>query len=130
MAINQLKVDKLAIHLIQRSTKSDPALPKLCEALTDLDDQDRGFLQDRLRETLKRARPVIDDPDAQSPVPKLIRGLLRDGEDLLEMSRTLATELQSRRAGISSSGLLMVASVMLGADQGVVIAKWEHERGA
>lgn len=130
MSMKLLKVDQLAIHLIQRSTRSNPAQPTLSEALTELTDQNRGFLQDRLRETLKKARPIIDDSDTSSPVPKLIRGLLEDGDDLLTVSRRLAEELQSKQAGISPSGLLLVAEVTLGSDSGVVLAKWEHERGA
>jgi hypothetical protein len=130
MSISSLKVEALAIHLIQRSTKANPTEPMLSEALTPLNAQNSGFLQDRLRATLKKARPVVEDPDTSSSVPGILRGLLLDGEDLLEASRGLAVALQATQAGISPPGLLLVARASLGEDSVIVIAKWEHERGA
>lgn len=130
LSIATLKVEALAIHLIQRSTKASPSKPLLGEALTPLNAQNEGFLQDRLRGALKKARPVVNDPDTASKVPAIIRGLLLDESDLLEGSRLLAEALQGTQAGISPPGLLLVARAAIGDDPVVVIAKWEHERGA
>lgn len=101
MSIATLKVEALAIHVIQRSTKASPSSPLLSEALTPLNAQNQGFLQERLRTTLKKARPVVNDPDTSSKVPTIVRGLLLDDDDLLEGSRLLAEALQASQAGIS-----------------------------
>lgn len=130
MNFASLKVEALAIHLIQQSTKRAPAAPILSEALTPLNDQNTGFLQERFKETLKKSREVAEDPDTSSSVPDAVRGLLLDGTDLLETSRALAKLLQESQAGISPPGLLLVARGQLAGGPVLVIAKWEHERGA
>lgn len=130
MGLASLQVTSLAIHLIQKSTKKTPTAPVLSEALTPLTDTSRAFLEDRLREAVKRARPVVEDDDLGSKVPGLVRKHLTHGQNLIDTSRELAVLLQLSQAGVSPPGLLLVADGTLDGSAVLVIAKLEHERGA
>lgn len=101
------------------------------EAPIELTAVDKGFIQLRLREALAgRARPVIEDDEAGSSSPNLIRGLLGVGTgNLVADSATLARGLHERQKWVSPIGLVMVITGKLDGERCLVIAKMEHEEG-
>ncbi|WP_146211228.1 nucleoid-associated protein [Quadrisphaera granulorum] len=130
MALITLKINQLALHLIQRAGRSTRTEPVLSEALTPLDGQNRGFLQTRLSDALKRARPVVEDPELPAQAPAVVKQYLDGTTPLLETSTALAKLLQESQPGVSPAGLLMVADGSLDKEPILVIAKLEHETGA
>lgn len=130
MALVNLKIEHLALHVIQQGGKTANAKPVLSEDLTPLDGDNRGFLQTRLSDALKRARPVVEDQELPDGTPLGVKEYLAGSTPLLAVSTRLAEYLQAAQPGVSPGGLLMVASGSLNAAKIVVLAKLEHETGA
>lgn len=130
MSVKRLKLQSLAMHLLQHSTKDAPLPPVLSEDLTPLNTESKSFLEERLASALTLARPVTRDKTVSSPVPQAIVDYFDNSLTLLELSHVLATELQGMQSGISPAGLLLVFSGTSGTGEVLVLAKLEHERGA
>lgn len=127
-----LRIGEVILHRVPRGRRSDegPDEIEYSEAPIQLGAVDRDFIQLRLRETLGgRARPVIEDDDASSDTPALIRQLVASSADLVEHSAELARRLHQRQKWISPIGLLMVFTGTLDGEPCLVIAKMEHEEG-
>lgn len=126
-------VDQVIMHRVPRARRgADDAEPiELSEAPIELREQDKGYLQLRLRDTLGGyARPVQEDTDEDSPTPDLVRALLGgSGGDLVTASQTIATRLREVQPGISPDGLVMVVLGEIDDEPCIVIAKVEHEQG-
>lgn len=127
-----LKVDQVIMHRVPKGSPA-PGAPDAIdysEAPIELSAVDKGFIQLRLREALAgRARPVIEDPDAGSTAPDLVRSLLAGTGDLVADSATLARGLHERQKWVSPIGLVMVITGELDGEASLIIAKMEHEEG-
>mgnify|MGYP001619503620 CR=1 FL=1 len=98
------------------------------EAPIALTDDDRTFIQRRLRHSLGGyARPVVEDESIDSEVPNIVRELLEKSENLVEHSCTIARALYSQQKPISPGGLIMTVIGQVGNRRCVVIAKMEHQ---
>jgi hypothetical protein len=127
-----LTVDQVIMHRVPKGAPREGAPDAIdySEAPIELTAVDKGFIQLRLRETLAgRARPVIEDTDAGSTSPNLIRGLLAGTGDLVADSATLAKGLHERQKWVSPIGLVMVIAGKLDGEDCLIIAKMEHEEG-
>jgi hypothetical protein len=107
---------------------SDPLL--YSEAPIALTDDDRAFIQRRLRHSLGgHARPVVEDSSLGSPVPDMVRELLTSSERLVAHSCEVARDLHVQQKWMSPGGLVMTVIGTLDTSRCVVIAKMEHQEG-
>jgi hypothetical protein len=130
MALRNLKLQSLAMHLLQQSTKGSPTQPVLSEDLTPLNAESKSFLEERLASALVTARPVTRDPSVSTEVPQVIVDYFDETRSLLDVSHVLAKSMQEVQSGISPAGLLLVLSGTRSGHDVLVLAKLEHERGA
>jgi len=128
-----LDVRQVILHEVPRARRHDDNPPPvvLSDVPAPLNDQNRGFIQERLRGALKRAgMPIVSDPTSSSLVPDIIRSYFSPtARDLVPASKELASRLRAVQTGVNSGGLLMVVDALLDGEDAMVIAKLEHERG-
>lgn len=124
-----LIIEFVIMHQILR--KSTPETqPVLSDVPTPMSEDDRKYVQLRIRKALGTfARPVIEDTDTSS-VPKDVRAYLNGPpEALLEVSQALAKRLQEKQPTVSPGGIFVAASASLDGARALLIAKLEHEQG-
>lgn len=73
---------------------------------------------------------IVEDKQATSPVPTETKSYLRGATSLLAVSQVLARHLRASQTAVMSSGLLVVARITEGADNGIAILKLEPQDGA
>lgn len=127
-----LAIDQVVMHQVpkasRREEKPEPLL--LSDVPVTLGADNLRFLTGRLREALvARARPVVQDGEAETPVPELLRGILNGRSALVGNSQQMATHLRKVQPGTSPSGLLMVVTCKIAKDEAIVVAKVEHHHG-
>ena len=100
------------------------------EAPISLTDDDRAFIQRRLRQSLGGyARPVVEQTAGGSELPKMVRDLLADSGALVSHSCVVARELHKQQKWVSPGGLVMTVIGTLGDVRCIAIAKMEHQEG-
>lgn len=127
-----LRVEEVILHRVPEGVRKadEPDPIDYSEAPIELTDQDKGFIQLRLRETLAgRARPVVEDDGIASASPDMIRNLVGGTGDLVGGSAALARGLHALQKHVSPLGLVMVMIGELDRERCIVIAKMEHEQG-
>jgi hypothetical protein len=127
-----LGIDKVIVHAIPRMSKrdTDPAPLRLSEVVSPLDETVRTQLQSRLRGDLHSgSTDVVQDPESEGRVPKLIGDYLRGEEDFVRASRELAKELRECQNGSNPDGMLLVADCTFSQSRALLIVKLEHQDG-
>ncbi|MGF0246238.1 nucleoid-associated protein [Rhodococcus erythropolis] len=100
------------------------------EAPITLSDDDRSFIQRRLRQSLGGyARPVAEDGDLSSPIPNMVKDLLASSDELVAHSAAIARNLHQEQKAVSPGGLVMTVIGVVGGNRCVVVAKMEHQEG-
>lgn len=88
----------------------------------------RGFLTERFVKALSgRALPVLQDTESGSPMPDRVRSMWADPAQFVPESQNMAEDLRALQPGTALPGLLVVAQAKLGGDEGLLIAKVEHQ---
>ncbi|HWM04426.1 MAG TPA: hypothetical protein VNP92_18980, partial [Actinophytocola sp.] len=80
-----LSISEVILHRIPagRRNEDGPDAIEYSEAPIELGTLDRGFVENRLRETLGgMARPVVEDEEEESETPEKIRALLAGTGDI------------------------------------------------
>ncbi|MEV0382025.1 nucleoid-associated protein [Nonomuraea sp. NPDC050643] len=129
MHLASLRLRELILHQIASGRGNSDQPPLLSEAPTPLGDLDRIWLEDRLKRSLRRARPVEEDPELQG-----VRAIIRDNLEghqsaLVKNSQELARKLQATQQKMSPAGILLVANAELRSSTSLIIAKVELEEG-
>jgi hypothetical protein len=126
-----LVIDELILHEVPKARRHDPdAAPLVYSDLpTSMTGDQRRYLQERLVKALsKDARHVIEDAEASSPVPDLVRALLIDpSANFVDPSREMASQLRVVQVGQSPAGLFLLARCTWGGQPAVLVAKVELE---
>lgn len=100
------------------------------EVPLELNAEDKGFLQRRLRAALGGyARPVRESPDSDSAVPQIVKDLLTSSDQLVPHSCTIARDLHLSQKAVSPDGLVMTIIGQVAQTRCAVIAKMEHQEG-
>ncbi|GIF09512.1 nucleoid-associated protein [Actinoplanes siamensis] len=132
-SFRRLEVTQVIMHIVPKAKKGDDAAEplQLSDAACNLQDGVREELQARMRLQLSSAgREVAQDPNTVSKVPGIISNFLTaSGGDFVSTSRQLATALREVQTGINSGGMLLVADCRLSGVPGILIVKFEQERG-
>lgn len=126
-----LTVDTVIMHELPRgrAPSEDDHGVALSEAPIELGSTDKGFLETKLREGLGGfAREVVEDVEEQSPVPDMVRQLVRSTDDLVESSRVMAVRLRCMQAHVTPISLLLIASGKIQDENVIVISKLDHEQ--
>ncbi|MFJ4253512.1 nucleoid-associated protein [Microbacterium sp. NPDC090003] len=102
----------------------------LSGAETALAAQTRRFIEDNMLDfALKSPREVLEDTQAGSTTPGLVKELLADSERFVSASQEIARNLHRAQTGNSPSGILIVALVTNAGAPAVVLLKAEHAEG-
>lgn len=113
-----------------RYQENEPDPIDYSEAPIELKAEDIGFIQMRLRATLGgRARPVIEDTELGSPIPDIVRDLVKSSTDMVIHSREITHQLYSRQKWVSPGGLVMTIIGKVDNEPCIVLAKMEHQEG-
>ncbi|WP_328859298.1 nucleoid-associated protein [Williamsia herbipolensis] len=112
-----------------RATEASEAI-LYSEAPISLNEDDRTFIQRRLRQSLAGySRPVVEDPHLASGVPAMIKELLTSSENLVAHSCKIAESLYKEQKAVSPGGLVMTVVGTVSSRRCLVIAKMEHQEG-
>lgn len=97
---------------------------------TALAAQTKRFIEENMLDfALKSPRDILEDSEAGSTTPDLVRAVLGDPDRFVEASQEVARNLHRAQTGNSPSGILIVAIVGSASDQSVVLLKAEHAEG-
>ncbi len=127
--INRLIVHEIPRHFMRADSPGSE--PVLSEVESPLQDDVRNFFQERLVSTLSGAYDVEFDAASQSPVPRVVEGLLaQEPIEFVAASHDLARLLHASQGGVNPAGLLTLMDLTIGARPGLAIVKLEKEEGA
>lgn len=124
-----LSINEIIMHELVKKTEKG-ASPLLSDVPSPMSDENRAYIQARIRTVLADARPIVEESGLSS-VPSLMRDLLvgNGDTDLVGTSRSVASALQSCQPTVSPGGIFVFADAFLDSQPAVLIAKLEHERG-
>jgi hypothetical protein len=129
-----IHINRLIVHEVPRRflrAESAGNGPVLSDVVSPLQNDVRNFFQERLVSTLSAAYDVEFDPSAQSTVPQVVEGLLREPPiEFVAASRDLANLLHASQGGVNPAGLLTLMDLTIGERAGLAIVKLEKEEGA
>ena len=129
-----IHINRLIVHEVPRRflrAESTGNGPVLSDVVSPLQNDVRNFFQERLVSTLSAAYDVEFDPSAQSTVPQVVEGLLREPPiEFVAASRDLANLLHASQGGVNPAGLLTLMDLTIGERAGLAIVKLEKEEGA
>jgi hypothetical protein len=128
--LGRLQVDKIIVHDVPRhfAGQEGPG-PVLSEVESPADQDLRNYFREKIIGTLgSKAVDVVFDPEAQSPIPKLVAGQL-DGRAgrFVEMSQDVARYLHEVQTGANSPGLVIVVRGRVAGQSAVGLLKLERE---
>lgn len=126
--LSGLQLSSIIVHEVQAG---DPGGVVLSEVVEKLDESVLSFFQQKAVGTLATAgREIIEDANTKSPVPALVKKILKREAALLSSSQNCAHHLAScQQAKTVSPGLLCVARGLLEAKVAVAIVKLEVNAG-
>lgn len=127
-----VQISRAVIHEIPKGRYSADGDDRvaLSAAETMLVPQTKRFIEDNMLEFgLRSPRQVLEDPDAGSSTPNLVREILTDPSRFVAASQEIAQNLHRAQTGNSPSGVLFVATVENSGSPSVVILKAEHAEG-
>ncbi|MFC9984698.1 nucleoid-associated protein [Microbacterium keratanolyticum] len=102
----------------------------LSGAETALAAQTKRFIEENMLDfALKSPREILEDSDAGSTTPDLVRSILGDPDRFVGASQEIARNLHRAQTGNSPSGILIVAIVGAAPSQSLVLLKAEHAEG-
>ena len=113
-SVGLIKIEKAIVHTIPKLSRSsqgpDPLI--LRNSICNLEPPAQAELESRLRLVLKESgRQIVEDIEAPSKTPAIIRGYLEDSTaDFVSMSR-VAQVLRDSQSGANSAGILLVAGL-------------------
>ncbi|MGW6739369.1 nucleoid-associated protein [Streptomyces sp. NPDC055025] len=128
----ELVIEQAIVHSVPTRAKKDPRdyTVELSDEASQLTGKVQSALEKRLIGILKsHALSVTEDPELKSPLPEWVRDFMNGQEDFVETSCQLARHLQDSQTGSASSGLLVVAQVLLARQRGLLLIKLEPESG-
>lgn len=131
MDLGTFEMNKIIVHEVpKRLAHGDSQPPELSEIESPLDAAVRGFITEKLKETLNLAFEVVMQQSTESPVPDLISSLLgKNPIDFVEASVQMANHLYNSQHGAMSEGLLSLAAGEVDSRLCAVILKLEREQG-
>ncbi|MYW01536.1 nucleoid-associated protein [Streptomyces sp. SID3343] len=127
-----LEISRVIMHSVPKAGRNDPNAEPLglSEIESSLTEAVRLNLQGKFRADLTSAREVIEDSNAESPIPNLLRDFFEGrSSDFVAMSSQLAEALRQAQTGVNSGGLLLVAEGKADERKIVIIVKLERENG-
>ncbi|WP_426320745.1 hypothetical protein [Microbacterium sp. E-13] len=126
---SQLTLGSVMMHQLMKDASGDRAFETvLTDAPVQLSPQERGYLVRRFQTSLyNRALPIVQADAGPQTSRETLLGLFAAGLTLEDASKTLAEALADTQPGTAAEGLLVVAEAKIGAEEGIVIAKVEHQ---
>lgn len=129
MDLTSFAIKEVILHQISQKG-GELAVPILSHKPTPLSDQDKLYVERRIKGALARKSRLIEEEPDVSNVPAIIRRHLNGQDaDLIKNSQELARKLQLTQPPISSPGILIVANAETGGVPALLVAKVEHEEG-
>lgn len=124
-----LEIKTIIMHQVLAGTAQQTG-PQLSDAPTNITENDRVFIQERIRKALpKDARPICEERDL-SPVPVMIKSYLQKTDtDAVSISQEIARKLQTAQHSVSPGGIFLFADATLDDKNALLIAKLEHQEG-
>ena len=128
-----LKVQQFIVHEIPRrapgSTTNPP--PTLSSAPSSLTAALRAFFETKIGQAASSSAcfRVEFDPEADSPVPEMIRFWFADTSNLVASSQDMAKHLVDAQNAVNSEGLLAAVPFEHGSIQCLALLKLENEDG-
>ena len=127
---DELLVESVVVHYVPTARDDPDGEILLTDAPIPLDPALHQYFREKIASRLEhKGLASVDDPEVDSPVPALVRGVAADSDQLVAGSKVLATHLDSIQTGTNSSGLLAVATASLEGRTYVALVKLEKERG-
>jgi hypothetical protein len=128
----RIAITRWAIHEIPRVfSKSEDFELSLSEAESPQDAEVARFFEQKISDTFKRSRHQIQALEEASEVPSAINAHLSgDGQNLIDLSKTLAEQLVQVQSGAMSAGLLVVLTGQHEDKKILCVLKLEKEEGA
>lgn len=127
-----VQISRAIVHEIPkgRYAADGEAQVGLSGAETALAVQTKRFIEENMLDfALKSPRQIIEDSDAGSTTPALVRELLASEDQFVAASQAIARNLHRAQTGNSPSGILIVAIVADASVPSVVLLKAEHAEG-
>jgi hypothetical protein len=124
-----LRIGTIVMHEIVNKALENET-PVQSDVPAQMDDNQRLFIQERMRNTLGgSARPIVED-EAGAVLPPQVKKYLHDADaDLVPLSKDLATLLQDVQPTASPAGLFLACACTMADSRALLIAKLEHQRG-
>lgn len=135
MDVSKISLREVVLHSIPKAKalEKEAGILRLSDLPASLDATRRLFLEDKIKTALgAKARPVVEDPAAQSPAAQAIRSHLKApaaDRDLVAMSKQLANFLYQAQPGISPAGVVLVADLDFAGSDALLLAKLDREVG-
>lgn len=134
MAINtgKIAITRWAIHEIPKVfSKSENIELSLSQAESPQDDDVARFFERKISESFKRSKHQIQPLEEASAIPSSINTHLSgSGQNLIDLSKTLAEHLVQAQSGAMSAGLLVVLKGQHEDKSILCVLKLEKEEGA
>ena len=128
-----LKVQQFIVHEIPRRTPGSNANPQpnLSSAPSTLTDRLRDFFETKIGEAASSSAcfRVEFEPDAESPVPDIVRSWFGTTSDLVTSSQDMARHLVAAQNAVNSEGLLAAVPFDHGMLRCLALLKLENEDG-
>lgn len=119
------------IHEVPRGRAGNGAAEVvLSQSPTTLNDRtDRFIREEMLQPSFVKGREIIFGSDYGSPVPELVRAVLRDNSQLGVASQRMAEHLHKSQSASASAGVFLCALARTEGLNRIVIMKAEHQEG-
>jgi hypothetical protein len=129
MDLGTFFVDQIVVHDVPRNnTTTTPADIVYSDAASPLTAELQNFFKGKTTQSLGRHGYAVEhDPEQASPVPALIKGVLKDAEQLIPASRDIARHLYDSQPAVSNPGLLVALLGRLEGTPCLGILKLERE---
>lgn len=120
---------EVAMHQVKLSDEAGVKFTTvLTEELMELSPGDKTFLSNRFVRALSRnARPIRERDPGTDLIPNGLREIWADKSRLLDMSASMAEHLALQQPLSSLPGLMVVATARVAREDGILVAKVEHQ---
>lgn len=127
-----VRISRAIVHEIPKGRYAADAGTNvgLSSAETPLARETKRFIEENMIQfALASPRRILEDEDAGSTTPDLVREILSDRDAFVRASQEIAENLYRAQTGNSPSGILIVATVQDGQDAAALLLKAEHAEG-